>query len=302
MPPPRGTPNPLEGPGDYDMTSDVHCDTYPAIDPAKSDFTGKAVFITGASRGLGQAMSVAFAKAGASKLAIVARSDLSATVDAINAAARTAGHPNVDVLPIQADLSIPESVEMAAAKVKESFGHLDVVVNNAAVISMATITDSDPTEWLRILTTNVFGPYLVTRSLIPLLLEGGSKTIVNVASVGAHCVTPTLSAYQISKLAVLRLTEFICIEYGDEGILSYSVHPGNIPTDAVGGPEAIPPEFKPAFVETPELTADSIVHLTSEKRLWLAGRYINLTWDLPQLFAKKDEIVKHDKLKVRLVI
>ena len=55
------------------------------------------------------------------------------------------------------------------------------------------------------------------------------------------------------------------------------------------------------FIETPELSADSIVYLTSEKRDWLGGRYTNCAWDLPELIAKKDEIVNEDKLKVRLV-
>lgn len=56
------------------------------------------------------------------------------------------------------------------------------------------------------------------------------------------------------------------------------------------------------FVDTPQLSADSLVYLTSEKRNWLAGRYVNSFWDLPQLMAKKDEIVSGDKLKVRLVV
>lgn len=55
------------------------------------------------------------------------------------------------------------------------------------------------------------------------------------------------------------------------------------------------------FVDTPELAGDTIVYLTKEKREWLAGRYINCTWDMPELMAQKDEIVKGDKLKVRLV-
>lgn len=57
----------------------------------------------------------------------------------------------------------------------------------------------------------------------------------------------------------------------------------------------------PAFVDTPELCANSLVFLTSERRTWLAGRYINVTWDLPELMSKEDEIVQGDKLKVRLV-
>ena len=56
------------------------------------------------------------------------------------------------------------------------------------------------------------------------------------------------------------------------------------------------------FVDTPELTADTIVYLTKKRRLWLAGRYINCTWDMPQLMGMEEEIVKEDKLKVRLVV
>jgi hypothetical protein len=56
------------------------------------------------------------------------------------------------------------------------------------------------------------------------------------------------------------------------------------------------------FTESPEISADTIVYLTREKRQWLAGRYINVTWDMPELMAMEDEIVKGDKLKVRLVL
>ncbi|KAF4468372.1 glucose 1-dehydrogenase 2 [Fusarium albosuccineum] len=300
MPPPRGTPNPLEGPADYDMTSIVHCDTYTAIDPAKFDLHGKTVLITGASRGLGRAMGVSFTKAGVSRLALVARSDLSATIDAIKTVAKKSGHQEPEILPIKADCSVPESVEALAKKVQESFGHLDLLINNAAIMSMQKITESDPADWLGMFKTNVFGPYLMMRSLIPLLLKGESKTIINVASVGAHCITPTLSAYQTSKLALLRLTEFVCAEYGNQGILSYCIHPGNVPTDAVGGRDGLAPEYQPVFTETHELSADSLVYLASQKREWLAGRYINITWDLPELMAKEGEIVKGDKLKIIL--
>ena len=61
-------------------------------------------------------------------------------------------------------------------------------------------------------------------------------------------------------------------------------------------------KFRAVFIDTPELAADSVVFLASERRDWLAGRYISATWDMPQLMAMKDEIVKADKLKVRLVV
>ncbi|KAM0560039.1 hypothetical protein ACHAPJ_003998 [Fusarium lateritium] len=302
MPPPRGTANPLEGPADYDMTSIVHSDTYPAIDPTKADLKGKTVLISGASRGLGQAMCVAFAKAGTSRFSLAARSDLSTTTNAIKAAAKETGHPEPEILSIKADVSSPESVESLAERIYYSFGSLDVVINNAALMDMHSIPDSDPAVWLQIITANIFGPYLVARAVAPLLVKGELKTIINISSVGAHLVSPTLSAYQISKLGLTRLTEFISVEYGDQGIVSYCVHPGNIATDMAGGDEGIPETFKPAFTDTPELTANSLVFLASHKRSWLAGRYINLTWDLPELMAKEEEIVKGDKLKVRLAV
>ncbi|KAF4495368.1 cercosporin resistance [Fusarium agapanthi] len=187
-----------------------------------------------------------------------------------------------------ADVGIPESVDALAQKMGEAFGYVAVVINNAAFMKMT-------------LTANVYGPYLIARALAPLLVKSQLKTIINISSVGAHLLSPTLSSYQISKLALIRLTEFISVEYADKGTVSYSVHPGNSPSEMLGGIEGIPEQFRAAFVDTPALCANSLVYLASERRPWLAGRYINLTWDLPELMTKEEEIVKGDKLKVRLV-
>lgn len=221
--------------GDYDVTSVVHNDTYPAIDSAKANLSGKAVLITGASKGLGRAISVSFAKAGASMIAIGARSDLSTTIDEIKAAAEKVGKPEPKILALKLDVADPKSVDDAAAQVKESFGRMDIVINNAGIFDVAKILDTDPEKWWNIWRVNVMGPYNTTRSFLPLLFEGSNKTIVTLSSVGAHLVVPGVSAYQPSKLAVLRLSEFISAEYGDKGIVAYCIHPGNIPTDMVAG-------------------------------------------------------------------
>ncbi|KAH9886810.1 hypothetical protein F4778DRAFT_439784 [Xylariomycetidae sp. FL2044] len=302
MPPPRGTFNPIEGPADYDMTSVIHSDTYPAIDPAKADLSGKAVFISGATKGLGKAMSISFAKAGASMIAIGARTDLVDTISAMREAARGVGKPEPQILPLKLDVTSQESVDDAAVQIRKSFGRIDIVINNAGVFGAGMITEIDPVLWLRNFEVNLKGPFLIARAFIPLMLEGGDKTLVTVSSVGAHCVVPGLSGYQMSKLVVLRLHEFIVAEYGDKGVLAYCIHPGNIPTDIVGGMEGLAPELRPVFVDTAELSADSLVYLTSEKRVWLGGRYVNVTWDLPELMAKEEDMVKGDKLKVRLVV
>lgn len=226
------------------MTKDVHSDTYPAIDPTKANFKGKSVFISGASRGLGRAMCVSFAKAGASIIALGARGDTSETAKAILDAAAAAGKPAPKILPIKFDVSDKDSVDAAAAKVRQEFGKVDIVIANAAILETGKMTEMDPDAWVRTFTTNTVGLYLLYRSFIPLMLEGGNKTIITVSSVGAHLVGPGYSAYQTSKFTVLRLAEFACAEYGDQGLLAYSIHPGNIPTDIVGGMEGLQPELR----------------------------------------------------------
>ncbi|GAW25089.1 putative NADP-binding protein [Rosellinia necatrix] len=305
MPPPRGVHNVIEGPGDYDTTSVVHNDTYPAIDPAKADLTGKAVFISGATRGIGRSIGVSFAKAGASMIAIGGRSDLSGTARAIEAAAAGAGRPAPAILQLRFDVTSRAGVDAAAAEIRRAFGRVDVVVNNAGVLSgRGAIADTDPDAWWDTMAVNLKGPYLVMRALVPLMLEaGGLRTFVTVSSVGAHCRSPGLSAYQTSKLSVLRLTEFLNAEYSDKGIIAFSIHPGNVPTDMTVGPDdKVPEELAHIFVETPELAADSIVYLTGERRDWLGGLYINVTWDLPELMGLRDAIIKGGKLKVQLVV
>lgn len=217
------------------MTSVIHNDTYPAIDPVKADFSGKAIFISGASRGLGRAIAVSFAKAGASMIAMGARTGLSATTRMAREAASQAGKPPPRILPLELDVSDQKGVDEAARRVRDEFGRLDVLINNAGLLGSDNIADSNPDEWARIWRVNLMGPYLLMRAFIPLMLEEGDKTIVNVSSVGALLHTPGVSAYQTSKLAVLRLAEFVCAEYGDKGVLSYCIHPGNMPTDMITG-------------------------------------------------------------------
>lgn len=98
---------------------------------------------------------------------------------------------------------------------------------------------------------------------------------------------------------MLRFTEFIDSEYSAQGVTAISVHPGNILTEMATSGE-MPEELRFIFTETPELPADTIVWLTAENREWLSGRYVNVTWDMTQLEAKKEVIVQGNKLKVKL--
>ncbi|KAF6221774.1 hypothetical protein HO133_001742 [Letharia lupina] len=301
MPPPKGVHNPLAGPGD-DYTKTLHSDTYEAIDSSKANLHGKNVFICGASKGIGRSITLSFAKAGASCIAIGARSEQALLEKEIKDAAAGAKKSPPKLLQIKLDVTDQKSIERAAANIENQFGRLDVLVHNAGIVGTPSpIVDSDPEDWWKTWDVNVRGPYLVTRAFLPLMLKGGDKQIVNVSSVGAFLTGQGLSSYQASKLALIRFTEFIVSEYGENGVLAFCIHPGNIPGTDILGPGGVPDSLKHIFTETTELPADTIVYLTQEKRDWLAGRYINCTWDMPELMAKKDEIIKEDKLKIRLV-
>ena len=302
MPPPRGSYNPIEAPGDYDCTSEVHNDTYPAIDSSKANLAGKAVMVAGGSKGIGKGMVKSFARAGASDIVVTARSFPEGLEHEILDAATAVGKPAPKVHFVKMEVSSLESVEAARAAVEKDVGRLDVLVNNAGILpQMAKLADGDPEAWWRTFDINVKGPYYTCRTFIPLLLKssGGLKTIINVASVGGIVVSPTLSDYQSSKATVIRMSEFIAKEYADEGLICIPIHPGNIVTDIIG-PDGPPKEIAHVFTETVELAGDTVVWL-SNRREWLNGRYVTVCWDMPELESWQERIVEKDLLKPKLV-
>jgi NAD(P)-dependent dehydrogenase (short-subunit alcohol dehydrogenase family) len=145
--------------------------------------------------------------------------------------------------------------------------------------------------------TNIKGVYLVTRAFLPLLLKGGEKTIVNIGSLGGLVSMPGASAYQGTKFALLRFTEHLVSEYGKQGLLAFTIHPGGVKTELATG---LPKYMHKRLLDTPELCGDSVAWITQKRQEWLNGRFYNVTWDVDELFAKKDEIVHGDKLKMRM--
>ncbi|KAJ5984547.1 Short-chain dehydrogenase/reductase SDR [Penicillium waksmanii] len=284
----------------FTWISKTHNDSYPTITASKCKQQGRAVFVTGASKGIGRAVAVSFAQAGASSIALGARSSLDATEAAVLDAARTSGHPPPKVLKLVLDVSDEQSVADAAAEVERDFGRLDVLVNNAGrVEKWVPLAETDPKAWWGTWEVNIKGTYLMTRAMLPLLLKGGERTIVNMNSIGAHLTRPGASAYQTGKLAMLRLTQFTCVEYAAQGILAFAIHPGAVDTELASN---LPEDTKAKLVDSPELCADTIVWLTQERQLWLAGRYLSANWDMAELMCRKEEIIQGDKLKVKLVL
>lgn len=275
-------------------------DTYPAIDPTKLDLGGKYVFLSGASKGIGHAAAISFVKAGVAGIAIAARSNLSALERQMHDAATATGKPSPRIKSISLDILDAQSIERAAQETSDAFGKLDILINNAGVMEEFKPTlDIDPEQWWQSWTVNIRGTYLLTRALLPLMLKGGDKQIIMLSSIGAFMPTPGGSGYQMSKLAILRYAEYLNIEYGAQGVVAYGLHPGAVPTD-LG--LTMPSFLHGKLIDKPELAADTIVFLVSEKREWLRGRYISCTWDMPELTNKMEEIVREDKLKIKLAL
>lgn len=179
-----------------DFTRTQHHDTYDKIKPEQFELSGKAVFITGPSKGVGYAAALSFARAGASYIGLGARSDMSGLEKEIQDAAKKAGRKPPKTLALKLDVTNQESVENAAEEVEGAFGRLDVLINNAGFLeNFAPIADSKIDEYWKVWEINMKGVYLVTRAFLPLLLRGGMKTILNTSSIGAHVLMPGASGY-----------------------------------------------------------------------------------------------------------
>ncbi|KAI8932948.1 hypothetical protein NX059_010417 [Plenodomus lindquistii] len=296
----QGQPNSNDG---LNFTSTTHHDTYPYIDPTRSDLSGKYVFITGASKGVGKVIALSYARAGAAGIALGARSPLGPVVDEIIGAARSAGREEPRVVTLRLDVTDRESVESAARDVSEIFdGRLDVLINNAGYLSrFAGIPETDPDDWWRDWEVNVKGVYLVTRSFWPLLLKSNLRIIINVTSMGA-LKNPTYgTAYGGAKLAGMQFTEHIDQDHGvgKDSMLVIAVHPGSVKTELALG---LPDDYHEILNDEPALAGDTMVWLTRGRREWLGGRYISANWDMEQLSAKRDEILNGDLLKLRLAV
>ncbi|PYI35198.1 NAD(P)-binding protein [Aspergillus indologenus CBS 114.80] len=276
-------------------------DTYPFIDPATADLAGKSVLITGASKGMGKATAISFATAGCSTILLLARSDLTDVATAVHEAARQASRPAPSVHCLQADVTSEDSMRAAAATAAEILGgRLDVLINNAGHLEAWTpIAASEPREWWRTWEVNIKGPYLAAHGFVPLLLRSPTQTVVNISSGGAHALFPGASAYQTTKFALCRLTEFLDAEYAPQGLIAIALHPGAVRTELATN---MPPERQAVLTDPPALAADTLVWLARERRDWLAGRFVSGSWDMEELQQKKQDVLHRDLFKFRVMV
>ena len=189
---------------------------------------GKVAWVTGASRGLGRSLAYALAGAGA-ELLLTARSE-----EPLLAAAEEIRAQGGGVEVVTGSVADPGHVEAAAARLQETWGRLDVLVNNAAISPVFKRADAVTEQELReIVEVNLFGAFACCQAAGALMADGGS--IVNVSSVHGTVAHERMVGYAASKGAIEMVTRTLALDWADRGIRVNSVAPGYLETEMTAG-------------------------------------------------------------------
>jgi NAD(P)-dependent dehydrogenase (short-subunit alcohol dehydrogenase family) len=234
---------------------------------------GRTALVTGASRGIGEATARALDRAGA-RVALVARS--------ADQLARVAAALTHDPVTLVADLGDPAAPTAVAMEAQDALGgHIDVLVNNAAVAARLPTVDTDAALIDSMLAVNVRAPLLLVAALLPRMTERRAGSIINLSSVSGLVGTPRRAAYAASKGAMDAATRSLARELGPFGIRVNSVAPGVVDTDLwaknktiAGVIEGVNAQTPLGRWATPDDIADVIVFLASDAARFVTGETI----------------------------
>jgi 3-hydroxybutyrate dehydrogenase len=187
----------------------------------------RVALVTGGGRGLGREVTLALARRGCA-VAVAARSR--EQIEDVAAAARRLG---VDALAHVLDVTDAEGVTRAVTAVAAKLGAVDVLVNNAGIAESAPLRKTDGELWDRHLKVNATGPYLLTRAVLPGMLERRWGRVINVASLAGLSGAPYVTAYTASKHALVGFTRALAAEVAGRGVTVNAICPGYAKTDLV---------------------------------------------------------------------
>ena len=187
---------------------------------------GQVAVVTGASRGIGRAVAIALAAAGAQVVVNYARSSTAA--DEVVAESVTAGGSAV---AIQADVSQADQVDGLINGTLKQFGRVDVLVNNAGITRDTLLLRMKLEDWQAVIDLNLTGVFLCTRAVAKIMLKQRSGRIINIASVAGQMGNPGQANYSAAKAGVIGFTKTVAKELASRGITANAVAPGFIETD-----------------------------------------------------------------------
>ncbi len=238
--------------------------------------TGKAVVITGAAAGIGRAASLLFAREGAAVAAVDC--DLARNAELVEEIRSQGG----DAEALTADVSSPQDVEQVVHQAVARWERIDILFNNAGIVSGGKVHMLREEEWDRAFAINVKSMFLFSRAIVPLFLQQGGGVILNTASATALRVAPDRALYNATKSAVLSLTKSMALDYAGENIRVNCLCPGTIDTpslqarlSAKGNAEELRKQFiarQPLRrLGTAEEIAQAALYLVSEDASFVTG-------------------------------
>ena len=236
----------------------------------------KVAIVTGASRGIGRAVAIRLAQAGADVIVNYAGSEAAAqeTVDAIVALGRKA-------IKIQANVADAEQVAAMVEEAHKEFGHIDILVNNAGITKDGLLMRMKDEDWDAVMDINLKGTYLVTKAVSKIMMKQRSGSIINMTSVVGVMGNAGQTNYAASKAGVIGFTKSCAKEMASRGIRVNAIAPGFIHTEMTDVlsdkvKEAMVNEIPLGRMAEPEEVANVAVFLAAPFSNYVTGQVINV--------------------------
>ncbi|HIJ73553.1 MAG TPA: SDR family oxidoreductase [Candidatus Hydrogenedentes bacterium] len=252
----------------------------------------KVAIVTGSGAGIGKVIAQVFAKEGAKVVGASRR--------AVN------GQPVIDAIVadggegifIQCDVSVESDVRNMIAKTIETYGRIDVLVNNAGVNFMKNFEDVEPEDWDRVVNVDLRGTYLCSRYATLEMLKMGSGSVVNISTVHVHACLPTAGPYDAAKWGIVGLTKSLAVEFASRNIRFNVVSPGTIATQILDDVIAAAPSADDVLnwlnsnipMERPgtcEEVANACVFLASDDASYITGANLYVDGGMTSLLLSK---------------